>query len=96
MRAVYPSGITREQFSVTEYDLKSVRKATRPRTYDLYDIFCAVLYVLKEGCTWRGLPHDFPKRNIVYRITKYGARREKTAKPHCLTVFCRKWSCQGG
>ncbi|MDR1230672.1 MAG: IS5 family transposase [Spirochaetaceae bacterium] len=66
MRAVYPSDISREQFSVIEYDLKSARKATRPRTYDLYDIFCAVLYVLKEGCTWRGLPHDFPKWNIVY------------------------------
>jgi hypothetical protein len=66
MRAIYPSDITREQFSVTAYDLQSARKATRPRTYGLYDIFCAVLYVLKEGCTWRGLPHDFPKWNIVY------------------------------
>jgi transposase len=66
MRAVCPSDISREQFSVIEYDLKPARKVTRPRTYDLYDIFCAVLYVLKEGCTWRGLPHDFPKWNIVY------------------------------
>jgi transposase len=66
MRAIYPSDITREQFSVIEYELQSARKATHPRTYDLYDIFCAVLYVLKEGCTWRGLPHDFPKWNIVY------------------------------
>jgi transposase len=55
MRAIYPSDITREQFSVIAYDLQSARKATRPRTYDLYDVFCAVLYVLKEGCTWRGL-----------------------------------------
>ncbi|MDR1072234.1 MAG: transposase [Treponema sp.] len=27
--------------------------------------FCAILYVLKEGCAWRGLPHGFPKWNIV-------------------------------
>jgi transposase len=66
MRAVYPSGITREQFLVIENGLKSARKAAHPRTYDLYDIFCAILYVLKEGCTWRGLPHDFLKWNIVY------------------------------
>jgi transposase len=66
MRAIYPSDITREQFSVIEYDLQSARKSTHPRTYDLYDIFCAILYVLKEGCTWRRLPHDFPKWNIVY------------------------------
>jgi transposase len=25
-----------------------------------------MLYVLKEGCTWHGLPHGFPKWNIVY------------------------------
>jgi transposase len=66
MRACYPSDITREQYSLIEHDLQSVRKATRPRKYDLYDIFCALLYVLREGCTWRGLPHDFPKWNIVY------------------------------
>jgi transposase len=66
MRTSYPSDITREQFSMIEHHLKSARKATRPRTYDPYDIFCALLYVLKEGCTWRGLPHDFPKWNIVY------------------------------
>jgi transposase len=66
MRAIYPSGVTREQFSVIAYDLQSARKAARLRTYDLHDIFCAVLYVLKEGCAWRGLPHDFPKWNIVY------------------------------
>jgi transposase len=65
MRATYPSDITREQFSLIEYPLRSARKTTRPRTYDLYDIFCAVLYVLKEGCAWRGLPHDFPRWNIV-------------------------------
>jgi transposase len=67
MRATYPSDITRDQFSVIEHELQSARKVTRPRTYDLYDIFCAILYVLKEGCTWRGLPHDFPKWNIVYQ-----------------------------
>ena len=66
MRVTYPSDISQEQFSLIEYLLRSARKVTRPRTYDLYDIFCAILYVLKEGCTWRGLPHDFPKWNIVY------------------------------
>jgi hypothetical protein len=53
MRAVYPSGITREQFPVTEYDLKPARKSAHPRKYDLYDIFCAILYVLKEGAACR-------------------------------------------
>jgi transposase len=80
MRAVYPSDIIRKQFSVIEYGLKPARKATRPRTYGLYNIFCAVLYVLKEGCAWRGLPHDFPKRNIVCRCYQIGSAAGKNGE----------------
>ncbi|MGN1385967.1 MAG: IS5/IS1182 family transposase, partial [Bacillus sp. (in: firmicutes)] len=48
-RAIYPSDITREQFEIIRPML--AKKRTHPPTYDLYDIFCAVLYLLKEGCT---------------------------------------------
>jgi len=61
MREKYPSDITREQFELIKEDLESARKTTKPRNYDLYDIFCAILYLLKEGCSWRGIPHDFGK-----------------------------------
>ena len=61
MRKTYPSDITREAFAQIEGRLLAVTKATRPRSYDPYDVFCAVLYVLKEGCSWRALPHDYPK-----------------------------------
>jgi len=66
MREAYPSDITREQFSVIEADLAAAKKVTKPREYELYDIFCALQYVLKEGCRWRSLPHDFPKWENVY------------------------------
>jgi transposase len=66
MREAYQSDITREQFERIKYLLQENIRATGLRVYDLYDIFCAVLYVLKEGCTWRGLPHDFPKWQTVY------------------------------
>lgn len=41
----------------------SARKTTHPRTCDLYDIF--ILYLLKEGYSWRAIPHDFPKWQSV-------------------------------
>ena len=53
----YPSDITRKQFSKIKPILESIRKKTRPRTIDLYDIFCGVLYILKSGCQWRMLPN---------------------------------------
>ena len=67
MRKSYPSDITREQFEVIRPILEGATKRTHPRKYDLYDIFCAVLYLIKEGCTWRAIPHDFPKwENVRY------------------------------
>ncbi len=66
MRACYPSDITREEFEVIRYILETAKKTTHPREIDNYDIFCAVLYRLREGCRWRSLPHDFPKWQICY------------------------------
>ena len=73
MRAIYPSDITREQFEVIRPILE--RKRTRPASYDLYDIFCAVLYLLKEGCTWRAIPHDYPKwQNVRYHYDNWAKK----------------------
>lgn len=65
MRQAYDSDISREQFEQISKDLESVRKVTRPRKVDIYDVFCAILYLLKNGCTWRNIPHDFPNWRIV-------------------------------
>ncbi len=66
MRKYYPSDISREQFETIRELLESSRKKTRPRRMDLYEVFCALLYVLKSGCQWRMLPSDFPKWSTVY------------------------------
>ena len=67
MRKSYPSDISREQFEKIREELMSAKKRTHPRKYDIYDLFCAVLYLLKEGCTWRAIPHDLPKwQNVRY------------------------------
>jgi transposase len=77
MRGAYPSDVTREQFEIIRYTLESARKVTRPRSYDLYDIFCAVLYILREGCRWRSLPHDYPKwHNVYYHYRIWSAKDE--------------------
>jgi len=46
--------------------LEQARKRTKPRTVDLYEVWCAVLYVLRTGCRWRALPRDFPRWSTVY------------------------------
>ena len=70
MRQAYDSDITREQFAHISQDLERARKRTRPREVELYDVFCAVLYLLKNACTWRNIPHDFPKS--LFKICSKG------------------------
>ena len=60
MNHSYPSDISREQFDKIKPYLESIRKKTRPRKIDLYDIFCSILYLLKSGCQWRMLPKEYP------------------------------------
>ena len=64
-RKHYPSDISREQFEQIRAMLEGTRKKTRPRRQDLYDIFCAILYLLKNAATWRALPGDFPSSSTV-------------------------------
>jgi very-short-patch-repair endonuclease len=66
MRKSYPSDISRKQFAEIEPLLISARKITTPRKLDLYDVFCAILYILKTACQWRMLPNDFPKWRSVH------------------------------
>ena len=66
MQKYYPSDISREQFECIRETLESARKKTKPRKLDLYDVFCAILYVLKSACQWRMLPSNFPKWRSVH------------------------------
>jgi putative transposase len=38
----------------------------RPRKHPFREIINAIFYLLKSGCAWRLLPHDFPKWQSVY------------------------------
>ncbi|PEN80610.1 hypothetical protein CN553_29850 [Bacillus cereus] len=62
----YTSNVSRKQFELIREDLESARKATRPRTADLYEVFCGVLYLLTTGCQCHNLPRDFPNWQTVY------------------------------
>jgi len=77
MRKSYPSDISREQFGKIQPLLLSARKITRPRKLDLYDVFCAVLYLLKSGCQWRMLPSNFPDWHSVYAYFRIWSDKKK-------------------
>ena len=90
MRTTYPSDISREQFESIRESLEQSRKKTKPRVVDLYDIFCAILYVLKSGCQWRMLPRDFPKWQLVYKYFRQWYTRPSEEIPSLLEQVLKK------
>ena len=68
----YPGDITREQFEIIRQDLENAKKKTRPRKCDLYDIFCAVLYVNGECCLL-----TFQIGNWSTTISQFGQKQIK-------------------
>ena len=66
MRPSHPSDISCQQFEQIRPLLENARKKTAPCKVDLYDVLCAVLYLLRSGCQWRMLPDSFPKWRTVH------------------------------
>ena len=86
----YSSDISREQFARILPCLESARRRTKPRTVDLYDVFCGVLYLLKSGCQWRMLPADFPDWRTCYKYFRQWSERPDPAKYSILEQVLKK------
>ena len=62
----YPSDLTHKEWKIFEKLLPPGSKLGRPPPYSKRAILNAILYLVRQGCTWRGLPHDFPPYRIVF------------------------------
>ena len=86
----YPSDISREQFVRILPVLESARRRTKPRTVDLYDVFCGVLYLLKSGCQWRMLPADFSNWRTCYQYFRQWSERPGPGQDSILEQVLKK------
>ena len=86
----YPSDISREQFARILPTLESARRRTKPRTVDLYDVFCGVLYLLKSGCQWRMLPADFSNWRTCYKYFRQWSERPGPGQDSILEQVLKK------
>src|SRR5207249_2000082 len=67
-RANYPTDLTDEQWQILCKLLPRPSRRGAPQTVCRRAVVNAILYVLRTGCTWRFLPHDFPKWKTIYGI----------------------------
>ncbi|MEL7431232.1 MAG: transposase [Chlamydiota bacterium] len=82
-------------FNKIEPDLASVRKKTRPRKVDLYDIFCGILYLLKSGCQWRMLPKEYPSWELCYYYFSLWKKQTKEGYESILAKVLKKIGWRG-
>lgn len=65
-RTPYPTDVTDGQWRLVEHLMPRPRHGGRPRTTAMRDVLDAVLYLVRTGCQWRNLPHEFPPWPTVH------------------------------
>ncbi len=66
MRKPYSTDLCDAEWACLEPHLPASKATGRPRLHSPREILDAVFYVLRSGCPWRLLPHDFPPWKTVF------------------------------
>ena len=60
MRKAYQSDLSDTEWSFLEPHLPASTATGRPKMHSTREILNAIFYIVRGGCAWRLLPHDFP------------------------------------
>jgi transposase len=66
-RKPYPSDVSDPEWEFILPYVTLMRSDAPQRSHDLREVFNGLRYVVKTGCQWRLLPHDFPDWTVVYQ-----------------------------
>ena len=73
-RQAYSSDLTDKQWEVLRPLIPLPSLEGRPVTVERRELVNAILYVLRSGCPWRLLPHEFPAWGTVSSSFRRGPR----------------------
>jgi putative transposase len=65
-RRSYPTDLSDTEWEVLRPLVPEAKFGGRPRAHDTRELLDAIFYVLRSGCAWRLLPHDFPPWQTAY------------------------------
>lgn len=69
-RKPYPTDLTDEQWKLVKPLLPAAKSngqlGGRPRKTDLREVLNALFYLVRSGCQWRMIPHEFPAWKTCY------------------------------
>jgi putative transposase len=66
-RKLYPTDLSDREWALIQHLVPAAKPGGRPEPYPKREILDAIFYILRGGCAWRLLPHDFPPWQIVYQ-----------------------------
>jgi putative transposase len=66
MRKAYQTDLSDAEWSYIEPHVPIPVASGRPRLHTLREILDAIFYIVRSGCAWRLLPHDFPPWKTVH------------------------------
>ena len=64
-RLSYPTDLTDDEWKILELLIPPAKPRGRPRETNMREVLNAIFYLLRTGCAWRLLPHDFPPWGTV-------------------------------
>jgi putative transposase len=65
-RLPYGSDLSDREWAILEPLIPAARPGGRPRSVNMREILNGLSYVLRSGCAWRLVPHEFPPWSTVY------------------------------
>lgn len=65
-RKPYPTDLNDAEWDCLAAHLPATSLRGRPREHPVREVFDAIFYVVRGGCAWRLLPHDFPPWSTIY------------------------------
>lgn len=91
-RKAYPSDLSDAEWKYIEPLIPPPKPAGRPRTTDMWEVVNAIFYVVRSGCAWRMLAHDYPpgKPSIITSGSggRMGPGNESTTR--CVARYAAK------
>jgi putative transposase len=69
-RKPYSSDLTDKEWMLLEPFIPPALPGGPPRSTDLRQVLNAIFYILRGGCAWRLLPHEFPKWQTLYHYLR--------------------------
>ena len=71
MRKTYPTDLSDVEWTHVKAYLPAPKPRGKPRIHDQREILDAIFYVLRSGCAWRLMPHDFLPWQTAYYYFRY-------------------------